>query len=118
MELPLFSIRGTREFGANERAPPPRFHRSHSMRGHPRSVLRKHCHGAQEHVEQKFQGRPTMERHFSPLPLIIAAAFSLSACMSTADIAASDDAACRSAGAKPGTPAYVQCRENRSKQRA
>jgi hypothetical protein len=58
-----------------------------------------------------------MEMHFSRLPLIVAAALSLGACMSAADIAANDDAACRSAGAKPGTPAYVKCRENRSNQR-
>ena len=58
-----------------------------------------------------------MEMHFSRLPLIVAAALSLGACMSAADIAANDDAACRSAGAKPGTPAYVKCRENKSNQR-
>jgi hypothetical protein len=28
-------------------------------------------------------------------------------------IAANDDAACRSAGAKPGTPAYAKCLEDR-----
>jgi len=58
-----------------------------------------------------------MEMHFSRLLLIVAVAFPLGACMSAAEIAANDDAACRSAGAKPGTPAYVKCRENRSNQR-
>jgi len=58
-----------------------------------------------------------MEIHFSRLLLIVAVALPLGACMSAAEIAANDDAACRSAGAKPGTPAYVKCRENRSNQR-
>jgi hypothetical protein len=32
------------------------------------------------------------------------------------EIAANDDAACRSAGQKPGTPAYAKCREDRTRQ--
>jgi len=66
-----------------------------------------------------------MEIHVSRLLLIVVAPLVLGACMSAEEqqaqaraIAANDDAACRSAGAKPGTPAYVQCRENRSNQRA
>jgi hypothetical protein len=58
-----------------------------------------------------------MEMHISRLLLIVAVALPLGACMSAAEIAANDDAACRSAGAKPGTPAYVKCRENRANQR-
>jgi hypothetical protein len=66
-----------------------------------------------------------MEMYFSRLLLIVAAALPLGACMTAAErqaqvqaIAASDDAACRSTGAKPGTPAYAQCREQRSNHRA
>ena len=60
----------------------------------------------------------TMGMHFSRLLLVVAAALPLGACLLTAgEIAANDDAACRSAGLKPGTPAYVKCRENRSNQR-
>ena len=64
-----------------------------------------------------------MEMHFSRLLLIVAAALPLAACLTAAaqqerEIAASDDAACRSAGLKPGAPAYVKCRENRSNLRA
>jgi len=56
-----------------------------------------------------------MQKHFSRLLLIVAAALPLGACFVTAEqIAANDDAACRSAGLKPGTPAYVKCREDRS----
>jgi hypothetical protein len=56
-----------------------------------------------------------MQKHFSRLPLIVAAALPLGACFLTPEqIAANDDAACRSAGLKPGTPAYVKCREDRS----
>jgi hypothetical protein len=55
--------------------------------------------------------------HLSPLLLIVAAALALGACMSAAEVAANDDAACRRAGAKPGTPAYDRCRQNRSNQR-
>jgi hypothetical protein len=66
-----------------------------------------------------------MEMHFSRFLVIITAALALGACMTAEEqqaqaraIAANDDAACRSAGVKPGTPTYVQCRENRSNQRA
>ena len=58
-----------------------------------------------------------METHLLRLLLMVAVALSLSACMSAADIAASDDAACRSTGAKPGTPAYGKCLENRKERR-
>jgi hypothetical protein len=58
-----------------------------------------------------------METHSSRLLLMVVVALPLSACMSTADIAANDDAACRGTGAKPGTPAYVTCLENRKEQR-
>jgi hypothetical protein len=61
-----------------------------------------------------------MKIHFLRLPSIVATALPLGACMTAAEqqeqaraIAASDDAACRSAGAKPGTPAYAKCREDR-----
>jgi len=51
---------------------------------------------------------------FSRLLMIVAVALPLSACFTTAEqIAADDDAACRSAGLKPGTPAYAKCREDR-----
>ena len=67
-----------------------------------------------------------MKTHFSWLLLIVVAAtLPLGACMTAAErqaqaqaIAADDDAACRSAGLKPGTPAYVKCREDRSNHRA
>jgi len=62
--------------------------------------------------------------HFSRLLLIVAAALPLGACATAAEqeaqaraIAASDDAACRDAGAKPGTPAYPKCLEDRKSQR-
>jgi hypothetical protein len=56
--------------------------------------------------------------HFSRLLLVVAAALPLGACFLTAEqIAANDDAACRSAGHKPGTPAYAKCREDRSNMR-
>jgi hypothetical protein len=58
-----------------------------------------------------------METHLPRLLLIVAVALPLGACMSASEIAASDDAACRSTGAKPGTPAYVKCLENRKEQR-
>ena len=59
-----------------------------------------------------------MGMHFSRLLLVVAAALPLGACFMTAEqIAANDDAACRSAGLKPGTPAYVKCREDRSRLR-
>jgi len=59
------------------------------------------------------------------LVLTVAAALPLAACLTTADrveqareIAAADDAACRNAGTKPGTPAYAKCREDISNRRA
>ena len=56
-----------------------------------------------------------MRMQFSRLLLVAAAALPLSACFLTAEqIAANDDAACRGEGLKPGTPAYVKCREDRS----
>ena len=58
-----------------------------------------------------------MESHFSRLLWIVAVALPLGACMSPSEIAASDDAACRSTGAKPGTPPYVKCLEDRKNQR-
>jgi hypothetical protein len=63
-----------------------------------------------------------MDMHFSRLLLIVAATLPLGACMTAAEqarqIAASDDAACRNAGTKPGTPAYATCRETMKNQRA
>jgi len=38
--------------------------------------------------------------------------------MTAEEIAANDDAHCRSAGLKPGTPAYAQCREDIKNRRA
>jgi hypothetical protein len=59
-----------------------------------------------------------MATQFSRLLLVVAAALPLGACFVTAEeIAANDDAACRSAGLKPGTPAYVKCRDDRSRMR-
>jgi len=53
--------------------------------------------------------------HFSRLLLVVVAALPLGACFLTAEqIAANYDAACRGALLKPGTPAYVKCREDRS----
>jgi hypothetical protein len=52
------------------------------------------------------------------LVIVVAATLLLGGCMSAAEIAASDDAACRSAGAKPGTPPYTKCREDKKNQRA
>jgi hypothetical protein len=37
--------------------------------------------------------------------------------MTTREIEANDDAMCRNAGTKPGTPAYAKCREDISNQR-
>ena len=55
---------------------------------------------------------------FSRILLIVAAALPLGACFMTAEqIAADDDAACRSAGLKRGTPVYVQCRDDRTRMR-
>ena len=59
-----------------------------------------------------------MGMHFSRLLLVVAAALPLGACfLSPEQIAANDDAACRGAGLKPGSPAYVKCREDKSKLR-
>jgi len=59
-----------------------------------------------------------MGMQLSRLLLVVAAALPLGACFLTAEqIAAHDDAACRSAGLKPGTPAYAKCREDRSRLR-
>jgi hypothetical protein len=57
-----------------------------------------------------------MKTRFSLL-LLATVALPLSACMSAADIAASDDTACRSTGAKSGTPAFVKCLEDRRERR-
>jgi hypothetical protein len=59
---------------------------------------------------------------FSRILLVVAAALPLSACFMTAEQiaardAANDDAACRSAGLKPGTQVYAKCREDRTRQR-
>ena len=58
---------------------------------------------------------------FSRMLLIVAAALPLGACMTAAEqarqIEASDDAACRDAGTKRGTPAYTKCRDDMSNQR-
>jgi hypothetical protein len=65
-----------------------------------------------------------MEMRFSRLLLIVTAALPLGACMTASEqqkqaqaIAADDDAACRSAGAKPGTMDYFKCQEGREDQR-
>jgi hypothetical protein len=58
---------------------------------------------------------------FSRLLLIVALTLPMGACLTAAhqvrDIEASDDAACRDAGTKPGTPAYAKCREDVSERR-
>ena len=58
---------------------------------------------------------------FSRMLLIVAAALPLGACMTAAEqarqIEVSDDAACRDAGTKRGTPAYAKCREDMSNRR-
>jgi hypothetical protein len=58
---------------------------------------------------------------FSRLLLIVAVTLPMGACLTAAEqaqeIAASDDAACRDAGTKPGTPAYAKCREDMSNRR-
>ena len=60
-----------------------------------------------------------MKTQFSRLLLVVAAALPLGACfLSPEQIAADDDAACRGGGLKPGTPAYVKCREDRSNLRS
>jgi len=59
-----------------------------------------------------------MKIHLLRVLLVVAAALSLGGCFVTAEqIAADDDAACRSAGAKRGTPAYAKCREDISNRR-
>ena len=58
---------------------------------------------------------------FSRLLLIVALALPMGACLTAAnqvrEIEASDDAACRDAGTKPGTTAYAKCREDVSERR-
>ena len=58
-----------------------------------------------------------MKTHVSRLLLVAAAALTLGGCMSASEIAASDDAACRNTGAKPGAPAFVKCLEDRKERR-
>jgi hypothetical protein len=58
-----------------------------------------------------------MQTHVSRLLLTMAIALPLGACMSASEIAASDDAACRGTGAKPATPAFAKCLEDRKEQR-
>jgi hypothetical protein len=58
-----------------------------------------------------------MATHVARLLLTTAVALPLAGCMSASEIAASDDGACRSTGAKPGTPAFAKCLENRKEQR-
>jgi CO dehydrogenase nickel-insertion accessory protein CooC1 len=60
---------------------------------------------------------------FSRLLLIAALTLPMSACFRTAEEvaaidAARDDAHCRDAGLKPGTPAYAKCREDIKNRRA
>jgi hypothetical protein len=61
-----------------------------------------------------------MGMHLARLLLIVLAALPLGACMTAAEqareIAANDDAACRSAGLKPGTLDYAKCRQDRTRQ--
>ena len=62
-----------------------------------------------------------MGTHFSRLLLIVGLTLPIGGCLTAAEqareIAASDDAACRDAGTKPGTPAYAKCREDMSNRR-
>ena len=62
-----------------------------------------------------------MQIYFSRMLLIVAAALPLGACMTAAEqarqIEVSDDAACRDAGTKRGTPAYAKCREDMANRR-
>jgi len=61
---------------------------------------------------RKTASERTMGMHFCRLLLVVAAALPLGACFLTAkQIGANHDAACRSAGLKPETPAYAKCRE-------
>jgi uncharacterized lipoprotein YajG len=48
---------------------------------------------------------------------IAAAMLALCGCASPAEIAASDESACRSTGAKQGTPAFAKCLEDRKERR-
>jgi hypothetical protein len=58
---------------------------------------------------------------FSRFLLVVAVTFSLGGCLTAEEqaqkIAASDDAACRDAGTKPGTPPHALCREDMSNRR-
>jgi len=58
---------------------------------------------------------------FSRLLLIVALTVPMGGCQTAAEqareIEASDDAACRDAGTKRGTPAYAKCREDVSNRR-
>jgi hypothetical protein len=58
---------------------------------------------------------------FSRLLLIVALTLPMGGCLTAAEqarqIEASDDAACRDAGTKRGTPAYAKCREDMSNRR-
>jgi hypothetical protein len=58
---------------------------------------------------------------FSRLLLIVALTLPVGACLTAEEqareTAASDDAACRDTGTKPGTPAYAKCREDMSNRR-
>jgi len=57
----------------------------------------------------------------SRLLLILALTLPIGGCLTAAEqareIEASDDAACRDAGTKPGTPPYAKCREDMSNRR-
>jgi hypothetical protein len=57
----------------------------------------------------------------SRLLLIVVLTLPMGACATTAEqvqqTEARDDAACREAGTKPGTPAYTKCREDISNRR-
>jgi hypothetical protein len=57
-----------------------------------------------------------MRTHLSLLS-IAAAMLALGACASPAEIAASDESACRSSGTRPGTPAFAKCLADRKEQR-
>lgn len=60
---------------------------------------------------------------FSRVLLMITVALPLAGCLTTTaeqvrEIESSDDAACRSTGAKPGTPPYAKCRQDIANRRA